>query len=282
MSYSSWTASTRPKVQGTLNLHIALEQSPLDFFVMTSSVSGILGTPGQSNYAAANSFLDSLARHRQWQGQKANSLILTMVLGIGYVAEHAELEENIKSKGIYGIDEEHLLSSFEVSMMTQNKEGSADHIVLGMDPAKIHETLSETSATDAFWIDNTRFRTLAYVTKSASNDTIRGSGKTILSNIMSARTPAEAIQLAGDYFVEKLSRLLGLDSGDFEPDVKTIASYGLDSMIGAELRNWIFKELGLDVPFQQLLGDSLTISKFATQVCANQGLVVDEQGDRPS
>lgn len=45
-------------------------------------------------------------------------------------------------------------------------------------------------------------------------------------------------------------------------------------MIGAELRNWIFKELALDIPFQQLLGPGLTITKFATQVCANQGVSV--------
>ena len=276
MPYSSWTASTQPKVQGTLNLHRALKQSPLDFFVMTSSVSGILGTPGQSNYAAANSFLNSLARHRQRQGQKASSLILTMVLGIGYVAEHAELEETIKSKGIYGIDEEHMLSAFDVSMLTQKNEGSADHIVLGMDPAKIYKSLSEISATDAFWINNARFKMLAYITKSAGNSTTGGSGKTILTNITSAKTPEEAIQVTKECFTEKLSRLLGLDMSDFEPDVKTIASYGLDSMIGAELRNWIFKELGLDIPFQQLLGDSLTISKFATQVCANQDILVEQ------
>jgi len=44
-------------------------------------------------------------------------------------------------------------------------------------------------------------------------------------------------------------------------------------MIGAELRNWIFKELGLDIPFQQLLSPTLTIAKFAIEVCAKQGIM---------
>lgn len=123
MPYSNWINSTRPKVQGTMNLHKAL-----DFFVMTSSVSDILGTPGQSNYAAGNSVLGYLARHRVLRGQKATSLILTMVLGVGYVAEHLELEQTIQSKGIYSIDENHLLASFETSIAIQQGNGSVDHI----------------------------------------------------------------------------------------------------------------------------------------------------------
>lgn len=270
MSYSNWSASTRPKVQGTINLHKALANAPLDFFIMTSSVSGILGTPGQSNYAAANTFIDSFARHRVWKGQKATSLILSMVLGVGYVAEHAELEETIKSKGIYGIDEEDLLQSFEVSLVLQGSKGSADHVVLGMNPARLQNSVIKSSATDAFWIDNARFKTINYILKSGRRGgDDRGSDKTMLSTIRSAATQVEAVKLVSDYFVEKLSRALLVASCDFEPDAKPIADYGLDSMIGADIRNWIFKELGLDISFQKLLGPSFTIAKFAYEVWMN-------------
>jgi KR domain len=247
MSYSNWMASTRPKVQGTMNLHNALEHAPLDFFVMTSSLSGILGTPGQSNYAAANSFLDSLARHRLRRGQRASSLILSMVAGVGYVAEHIELEETIRRKGIYGIDEEHLLTSFEISIANQQSKESVDHIVLGLDPARLHKSVNETSATDAFWIENARFRALAVAIESGGSNSAAVPGKTILSAVKSAATLAAATKLVSDYFMEKLSRLLVVDSSDFEPEVKSIADYGLDSMIGTELGTgfsrssaWIF------------------------------------------
>ncbi|KAI8933449.1 hypothetical protein NX059_010063 [Plenodomus lindquistii] len=63
-----------------------------------------------------------------------------------------------------------------------------------------------------------------------------------------------------------------LEPDVFEPEVLPIVDYGLDSMIGAELRSWIFKEYGLDIPFQQLLGPAMTITKFATVVCAQHGL----------
>ena len=70
--------------------------------------------------------------------------------------------------------------------------------------------------------------------------------------------------------------MLMLDTVDIDPEVGSIASYGIDSMIGAELRNWIFKEYGMDVPFQQLLEPTLTIAKFAGQVCAAKGIVEEE------
>lgn len=77
-----------PKVQGTINLHEALINEPLDFFVMTSSAIGIKAPVTQSHYIAANAFLDSMARHRWSLGMQATSLALGMVRGIGHVEEH--------------------------------------------------------------------------------------------------------------------------------------------------------------------------------------------------
>ncbi|WP_274910624.1 SDR family NAD(P)-dependent oxidoreductase [Streptomyces sp. WZ-12] len=54
-----------PKVQGTLHLDAATRHLDLDFFVLFSSVAGVYGSPGQSDYAAANAFLDAFAEHRQ-------------------------------------------------------------------------------------------------------------------------------------------------------------------------------------------------------------------------
>jgi NADPH:quinone reductase-like Zn-dependent oxidoreductase/ubiquinone/menaquinone biosynthesis C-methylase UbiE/acyl carrier protein len=54
-----------PKVRGAWNLHALTLESKLEFFVMFSSASGTFGGPGQINHAAANSFMDELARHRK-------------------------------------------------------------------------------------------------------------------------------------------------------------------------------------------------------------------------
>ena len=54
-----------PKVAGSFQLHTLTRSDALDFFVLFSSVAALLGSPGQANHAAANSFMDVLARSRR-------------------------------------------------------------------------------------------------------------------------------------------------------------------------------------------------------------------------
>jgi hypothetical protein len=71
MGYDRWRAAMSPKVHGTWNIHEVFGGS-LDFFVLLSSSAGIIGSFGQGNYCAGNTFLDAFARYRSGLGLSGN------------------------------------------------------------------------------------------------------------------------------------------------------------------------------------------------------------------
>ncbi|KAG8164230.1 hypothetical protein KVR01_006148 [Diaporthe batatas] len=270
MTFDRWKATVEPKVTGAMNLHSALADVPLDFFLMTSSVSGTLGTPGQSNYAAANSYLDALAHHRVASGKVATSVVLPMVLGVGVVAENTDIEDGLRRMGMYGIDEEQLLEAFEAAIVArQSLDEAPHHIAVGLDPHLLREAMADAGTTEVFWDRDARFSHLARAMSAAKDGADTAGSYSILAAVREADSAAAAVAAVSQHFIEKLSRMLMIPEDNFEPQGPSIASYGIDSMIGAELRNWIFKEYKIDMPFQQLLAPTLSIERFAAQVCAS-------------
>lgn len=90
-----------PKVDGSYNLDQAFYNDDLDFFILFSSMSCVVGTSGQSNYVAANGYLNGLARQRRSRGLAASAFDIGLILGIG-VAEAAG-QQVINSLQKYGI-----------------------------------------------------------------------------------------------------------------------------------------------------------------------------------
>src|ERR1019366_4586447 len=71
----------------------------LDFFVLFSSITSLLGNPFQANYAAANAFLDSFATWRRVRGLAATTINWGVIADSGYVARHPEVEEYLHRQG---------------------------------------------------------------------------------------------------------------------------------------------------------------------------------------
>ncbi|PYH84784.1 KR-domain-containing protein [Aspergillus uvarum CBS 121591] len=122
MSHRAWHTTLGPKVRGTWNLHRALSYQPpseLDFFVMTSSISGTVGTATESNYCAANAFLDAFARYRNRLGLPAISIDYGMISEVGYLHEHPDIEALMQRKGIHPIKEDELLQIMNLALGNQ-------------------------------------------------------------------------------------------------------------------------------------------------------------------
>jgi len=79
-----------PKIPGAWNLHSETAGSSLDFFVLFSSMSSVLGSIGQGSYAAGNSFLDALAHYRRAHGLHGLSINWGPLAEVGMAASHAK------------------------------------------------------------------------------------------------------------------------------------------------------------------------------------------------
>ncbi|MFJ3309356.1 SDR family NAD(P)-dependent oxidoreductase [Streptomyces sp. NPDC086549] len=105
----------RPKVDAALNLHELTADKNLTAFVLFSSAAGTLGNPGQGNYAAANTFLDALATHRQAQGLPAQSLAWGL-WGGGMAGELSQADiDRMKSTGVHALTPEQGLELFDTA-----------------------------------------------------------------------------------------------------------------------------------------------------------------------
>ncbi|MER5435028.1 type I polyketide synthase [Streptomyces sp. NPDC002588] len=107
----------RPKIDAALNLHDLTQDHHLDAFVLFSSAAGVLGSPGQGNYAAANAFLDALAAHRTAGGLPAQSLPW------GLWSERSELTASLSDaerertgrSGVLGLSSQEALALFDAA-----------------------------------------------------------------------------------------------------------------------------------------------------------------------
>ncbi|KAG4221388.1 hypothetical protein PC116_g30136, partial [Phytophthora cactorum] len=271
MTFDRWRKTVESKFKSCRNLHELLKDQELDFFVITSSIAALLGSTGQSNYSAANSYLDSLARHRRVRGLPAVSLDLPAIDGFGYIHEHS-LEQSVKMRGLYSIDEKETLEAFEIAMTPQKDlPPHIDHIAVGLQPRRFGRSMKMSGAHIGL-LENPYFNWLAAAieAQTAKNEAKLASAnnsESILTVLQAAASPEEAVEAVTAHVTQRLARLLMIDMGRIETTERSVAEYGLDSMIGAEFRNWIFREFGVDVPFQQLLASTLTLSKLAQTLC---------------
>ncbi|KAL4941793.1 hypothetical protein BDV06DRAFT_222783 [Aspergillus oleicola] len=266
MSLENFKATVGPRVTGTLNLHQALKNSPLDFFEIWSSWTTLFGTATQSNYLASNAFMDAFARHRQELGLPVCSLSLSQVLGIGIVSYIPEYQQSMIRNGFYGNHEDEFLSYCEAGLHPSSDSSPLDpttaaHLLVGIEPAGLEEVNQEYPLNEMVWSRDARFSSLLQATHLLS--TKGGAAKSSNGTLEDKeRSLSESIQL-------KVSRLLYVPLDEVEV-ARPINAYGIDSMIAAELRNWLFTRYSFDVSLLNLLGPTMTIERLAGEVeCAS-------------
>jgi len=259
LDLNGWNYAVDPKVKGTLNLHNALASQPLDFFVMISSISAMTGAPTQSNYCAGNTFLDFFARHRTQQNLPATTVGLSMVLEVGFVSQNETIEHGIARSGIHGINEKEFIDLMATAMLSAPQpswtmDPEANHfLVSGLEPSKLASDLDVNGF--RYW-KQPRIGPLA-VAIEARNMTSSGG-----SSAAAARFDQPAIKEA---VIAKFAKTFMVPTEDID-ESKPLVAFGMDSMIGIALRNWVFSTYQIDVPTSDFMGPLLTAETLANKI----------------
>lgn len=266
MSYNDWQTAVKPKVKGSWNLHTSLPKN-VDFFVMLSSATGIMGNKSQANYAAGNTYQDALAQHRVSQGLRGSSVDLGSILEVGFVAENIKYARHTTAT-LRSLREDEVHSILEY-LLSQELSNSACQLIAGLsDEILYHEQDALPPSYFAFPLF-THLRQPSAVRKMASEKHPSCRAQSLLQ---AATTLEEAVNIVTEGIqLSKLSSLLAIPVENIDPS-KSISSNGVDSLVATEFRTWLVKELGAEIPLLDITGTG-TITTLSAKIATVSKLV---------
>ncbi|KAL9095162.1 MAG: hypothetical protein Q9165_002418 [Trypethelium subeluteriae] len=274
----------RPKVDASVYLDEIFSDTPLDFFVMFSSLSSVLGNRGQSNYGAANMFMASLARQRKLRGAAGSVINIGRVVGLGYLERVGQDMENLLSRSsfmaISEVDLHHLFAQAIIAGLPTNEENP--DIITALQPVRDDEVH------DVPWHSNPRFSHL--ILESGKEDIQSNRKETVASarvQLQAATTEAEALEALQACFATKLQVVLQIPEASFRADA-ALVELGVDSLIAVDIRTWFLKEVNTDMPVLKIVGGASTtelceyaLESLPREMLPNLGSAVDMETTGP-
>lgn len=254
---NQWQGAIAPKVQGTMNLHDCFTNE-VDFFILMSSVVAIHGHASQSNYAAGCSFQDELARCRTAAGMTAYSINIGAVLEVGFVSENPEVAARFSQLGIECISISHLLALLNYAVTHPVSNSSAESVcAIGMQT-------SNDVAKDRRFAHLIRHDAVVHKTKGSSL-------VDLLQALEGSNKLDDSVDIICRAILHQLGKLIMTPAETLNP-AQSLDSYGVDSLVAVELRNWIGARLQVNLPLMVLRGTS-SISELAGIVAKESPLV---------
>ncbi|HWM03113.1 MAG TPA: SDR family NAD(P)-dependent oxidoreductase, partial [Actinophytocola sp.] len=223
-----------PKVDAARNLHELTADSDLALFALFSSVAGVLGTPGQANYAAANSALDALAHDRRAAGLPAVSMAWGLWDSAGEMTgELSETDRARLSAGGFGaLSIEDGLTLFDAAAGGER----ALSVLIDLDPAALAKATP----------------TVPPILRSLVRPTARRAGGAApsgeLAKKLAGRPEDEQRQLLLDAVRGHVAGVLAHGSPESIAPTQAFAELGFDSLTSVELRNRLNAATGLRLP----------------------------------
>ena len=234
-NWSRFQTVLAPKVRGAWLLHQLTQDEPLDWFVLYSSMTSMLGTAGQANHAMANAFLDGLAHYRRARGQAGVSIHWGAWSEIGAAAER-NVEARTSVQGLGSIAPKKGLLALQ-RILRQNP------IEVGVAPINWTRYAQQFAGARAPFFAEL----IASAPVEVASKPVVSSKKTppkILEQLHSAPAHLRKNILLG-YVKDQALRVLGLESSQPLDKEQPLQKMGLDSLMAVELRNVLGKGLDL-------------------------------------
>jgi len=269
MDLDTYQAVTRPRVQGTWNLHNALRDTPLDFFVLFSSICGMVGYYGQANYAASNTFLDAFVQYRHDRGLAASVIDIGAVDDVGYISRTPAAKEMMVGMSGRLITERDFLEALQLAIARSSSPPVVKRDLVGtrgiqfQNPSQVTQALEcrlpiMDPQNNIIWKRDPRMAIYRNIEKVATEGVSAVGGMkpflaAMAQNPSQLEQPEAAEFLAGQIRDRVATFLMRRD--DEEPmDLGfTLSAAGVDSLVAIELRNWWKQNLGADVSVLELM-----------------------------
>jgi acyl transferase domain-containing protein/acyl carrier protein len=239
------------KAKGAWLLHQQSLHHKLDFFVLYSSAAALIGSPGQSNYAAANCYLDALAHYRRAQGLVALSLNWGLWTETG-LAVKREVVQSGASLGAVPITPERGMAVLERAIASNQTQVA----VLPLDWVLLRKTLGSRRP-PTLLLDLLRAPDDQADTASPGEDLVAS-----YAELFSGTPPTERAALLVEFTRRRVGALLNLDATRPLPDDQPLLDLGLDSLVGLQLKNDLQALTGRTFP-ATLFFDYPTMSDLA-------------------
>ncbi len=233
LNHLSWERLSKvmsPKVEGSWNLHILTKNMPLDFFILFSSAAALFGNPGQSNHAAANSFMDSLAHHRQASGLHGLSINWGAWGEIGKAASlGTDTHSIMKGSGINFMNPELSIQAFE-QLFNQSK---AQIGVVSVDWLKLKQRLANIQTPFISEL-------LSEAESQESPETVVKKQRSGLIKKIKSIQGKEQQDLLKNHILDQVALLFG-QSKQPDPD-QNLLDLGMDSLLALQLPRHLKKD----------------------------------------
>jgi len=225
----------RPKIAGAELLDAFTRSMPLDYFVLFSSATTMIGNPGQGSYVAANGYLEGLARRRRRAGLPALAIAWGAIEDVGVLARAKGTRETLASRaGVKGLKARDALGLMAKALATATM--SEDEAMIVLAPINF--------ATAREHLPALRSPTYAALARNAQSAEGGERAKVDVSDMLAHDTPENVRKTVSGLIVEEISRVLRLPREDVSR-TKALSEIGLDSLMAVELALGLEERFGL-------------------------------------